>query len=117
MLNYGFGCKHVHQLRDIQDCFRVLIQNGEIVHNWTDLNVAAWDIEEVFPDPIQNDGCSDLFPRLLLCMLSCILYVLTTNVPPIRVSYGLFALKFAELWTGSNLSINITQVIMFCAVT
>jgi hypothetical protein len=52
---------HLNQLRGIQDCFIVLIRNGEITHSWTDLNIADWDVEEILQYPIQNDGCVDLY--------------------------------------------------------
>jgi hypothetical protein len=52
---------HFNQLLGIQDCFLVLTRNGEIAHTWADLNLADWDIEEVFQYHIQNDGCVDLY--------------------------------------------------------
>jgi hypothetical protein len=61
VLIYGMGSNHVHQLQGIQDCFRVLPENREISHTWTGLNVASWELEEVFLNPIQYDGCIDLF--------------------------------------------------------
>jgi hypothetical protein len=39
----------------------VLTRKREIAHTWTDLNVADWDVEEVLPNPIQRDGCIDLY--------------------------------------------------------
>jgi hypothetical protein len=50
---------NLNQLLGIQDCFVVLTRNGEIVHTWADLNLADWDVEEVFQDQIQNDLCVD----------------------------------------------------------
>ena len=60
----------MHQLQGIQDCFLALAKNGELVHTWTDLNVAEWDSEEVFQDPLQDDGYFDLFSRSLFYMMS-----------------------------------------------
>jgi hypothetical protein len=55
------ACNHINQLRGIQDYFIALTKNREIAHTWTDLNVADCDVEEVLQDPIQNDGCVDLY--------------------------------------------------------
>jgi hypothetical protein len=56
---------HFNQLLGIQDCFLVLTRNGEIAHTWADLNLADWDIEEVFQYHIQNDGCVDLYSYIV----------------------------------------------------
>jgi hypothetical protein len=50
---------NLNQLLGIRDCFIVLTQNREIVHSWADLNLTGWDVEEVFQDQIQTDGCAD----------------------------------------------------------
>jgi hypothetical protein len=50
---------NLNQLLGIQDYFIVLTRNGEIAHTWADLNLVDWDVEEVFQDHIQNDGCVD----------------------------------------------------------
>jgi hypothetical protein len=39
----------------------VLTQNREIMHTWTDLNVANYDVEEVLQVLIQNDMCVNLY--------------------------------------------------------
>jgi hypothetical protein len=52
---------HLNQLRGIHDYFIALTQNGEIMHTWTDLNIANWDVEDVLQYPIQNDGYVDLY--------------------------------------------------------
>jgi hypothetical protein len=61
VVSVGMAYNHLNQLQGIQDCFIALTQNREIVHTWTDLNVADWDVEEVLQYPIQNDGCVDLY--------------------------------------------------------
>jgi hypothetical protein len=48
---------NLNELLGIQDYFRVLTWNGETVHSWADLNLTDWDVEEVFQDQIQTDGC------------------------------------------------------------
>jgi hypothetical protein len=50
---------NLNQLLGILECFIVLTRNGEIAHSWADLNLTDWDIEEVFQDQIQNNGCVD----------------------------------------------------------
>jgi hypothetical protein len=72
--------KYLNQLLGIQDCFIVLTRNGEIVHTWADLNVANWDVEEVLQQPIQNDGCVDLYSLYSFLIIYWILtYVLSTK--------------------------------------
>jgi hypothetical protein len=44
-------------------------------------------------------------------------YVLTTKIIFTTVSCGLLTLKFAELWSGDKLSINIRHVNVLCVVT
>jgi hypothetical protein len=50
---------NLNQLLGIFECFIVLTWNGEIAHSWADLNLTDWDVEEVFQDQIQNNGCVD----------------------------------------------------------
>jgi hypothetical protein len=55
------ACNHFYQLGVIQDYFIALTRNREIAQTWTDLNIADWDVEEVLPNPIQREGCVDLY--------------------------------------------------------
>jgi hypothetical protein len=50
---------NLNQLLGIHDCFIVLTWNGEIAHSLADLNLTDWDVEEVFQDQIQTNGCVD----------------------------------------------------------
>ncbi|KAL6643882.1 hypothetical protein ACP70R_018648 [Stipagrostis hirtigluma subsp. patula] len=69
-------------LKGLEKHFNILQElDNSICHEWKDLNVTKWPIEEVLPRAIQKDSAS------------C----------------GLFVLKFMELWTGDELSRSITQ--------
>jgi hypothetical protein len=43
-----------------------------------------------------------------------LIYVLSTKTTFYQLLVQAFTIKFAELWTGNNLSVNITQVKLKC---
>jgi hypothetical protein len=57
----SMACIHLNQQGGIHNYFIALTRNRDILHTWIDLNVANWDAEEVLPNPIQRDGCVDLY--------------------------------------------------------
>jgi hypothetical protein len=81
------GSNHVHQLWGIQNCFRALPENGEISHTWTDLNVASWELEEVFLNPIQYDGCVDLFLWFVYFLGYCMCWLLIFLLPVFHAAF------------------------------